>query len=127
MHRAIRTQVDDKFDGYSRATALDFTGTRDMVRNEWAADADINNIMRRFGVTGQIPAQRNPEYRATDFDIDLQSALIAVNETKAAYANLPQDLKDKYGTWVELLVAVDKGEIVINVGDPPPPTPEPTK
>lgn len=62
------------------------------------AESDINEIVRRFGLTGQLPENvRVPTYG--DFDVgvtDYQSALNAVREAEASFMQMPADVRLKF-------------------------------
>lgn len=77
-----------------------------------AADADINNIVERFGLTGRLPTGlRMPEYG--DFDLpagDYYSALLAVKEADALFMQLPAELRAQFQN--------DPGQFVAFATDP---------
>lgn len=60
-----------------------------------ANDADINTIVRNFGITGRMPENpRVPQY--ADFDVgvtDYKSALDAVRAADAAFMELPAETR----------------------------------
>lgn len=125
MHRAIRTQADGKGDLWSRATRIDCSGDRDVARQEFKDEADINKLLSRYGV-GPMP-QRQTTYMEVDYSLDLQTALTAVDAAAAAHRDLPQTLRDRYPNWPSLLNALDRGELRIdlsNRGTPPSQPPE---
>lgn len=110
MKKAIRTQVDEKGDLYSRETAWkDDSDEPSKVRPELAAETDINNIMARAGVN---PLQgRQPIWGDNNDRLDLHSAYKAVQDAKEAHAQLPTHLREKYPTWAEIVQAVEAGTI----------------
>lgn len=83
---------------------------KDMARQEYAKDADINHMLSRFGI---VPERGAPTYGEWDDTIDLQSALTATREAAEAYRNLPPELREKFNSMEELLTAVDNGSLVI--------------
>lgn len=117
MHRAIRKQTDGKQEEYSRKTQIDFTGVKLITRQEDKQDADINHLLQRFGVG--LPV-RQPEYGQTiDYNLDLQTAMDAVEQAKQAWQGLPDNLRKKYPRWQDLLNAVESGNLkLINENDP---------
>lgn len=116
---AERKQGDGKGDQYSAATARDFTGTIDLTRQEDEPDSNINNILKRFGVTGHLPNARNVQWGAIlDESLDLQTALNSVRAVQEGYKNLPADLRKEYPTWQSLWQGILKGEITSPVNDP---------
>lgn len=126
MHRAIRTQADDLGDEYSELTSVDFTDSRDMARQEFKADADINLLLARYGVG---TPQRLPVFGEVDFTLDLQKAFEAIGEAKLMHARLPENLRAKYRDWASLLNALDSGALQLDltpVGEKPETVPDGT-
>lgn len=89
---------------------------KDVARQEFAKDADINYMLSRFGVT---PTRGAPIYGEWDDTINLQQALTAVTEARLAYADLPPELKNKFSSMEELLTAYHNGSLVISDGEVP--------
>lgn len=123
MKPAIRTQIDDLGDTMTRLTALDCTAMLDTTRQEYKDEADINKLLYRFGVNNQV---RQGTYgEVVDFDMNLQSALAAVDDAKTAWANLSPELRKHYPTWQQLLVAIDTGALRDKSEEPQPPVQAP--
>lgn len=61
-------------------------------------DADINTIVRRFGLTGQLPSNLKPP-AIEDFTevFDFQSAMNAVRQGQETFAELPADVRYRFG------------------------------
>jgi len=60
-------------------------------------EANINNIVRNFGVTGKLPVSvRVPTYG--DFSVvdDYQSALNAIQEARDSFAAMPADVRSRF-------------------------------
>jgi len=108
-----RKQGDGKQDDYSEISGLDCSQDKDLARQEFKDEADINILLRRFGVgtPSRVP-QFGGEY---DFDIDLQKAKNAIAETQRAYNALPPNLKEKYKDWQTLLNAIQSGQLRIDM------------
>lgn len=61
------------------------------------AEADINRIVRDFGVTGRAPAAvRLPQYGDFDQVDDFQSALAAVEQAEASFMSLPSKVRHHF-------------------------------
>lgn len=61
-------------------------------------DADINVIVKRFGITGQMPASpRLPSYGDYSGVIDYQSAMNVIVQAKEAFMELPAEIRAKFG------------------------------
>lgn len=115
MKAPIRTQHDELETDYSRDTGLDFDGTRDLARQEFKDDADINNILRKFGLN---TPQQQPTYGTeVDYTIDLQQALSAISQARQSWKSLPANLKEKYPDWQSLLNAIEAGTLHIDLTD----------
>lgn len=61
-------------------------------------DADINTIVKRFGITGVVPASvRVPTYGDFGNVFDFQSAMNAVVEAERAFMEMPADVRRRFG------------------------------
>lgn len=89
---------------------------KDMTRQEFKQEADINYMLSRFGITQPRGA---PTYGEWDDTIDLQTALQSVHDARAAYRRLPQNLKAKFTKMEDLLTALENGSLVITNQDAP--------
>lgn len=102
------------------------------TRQEQAVDADINVIVKRYGLTGQLPLVRPKIPLEADFrdagDFDLGSALRFVREANDAFMAYPADVRAKFDNDPAKFVAFvenpsNKDECVrlgILPKDPPP-------
>lgn len=108
MHHAIRTQHDKKGDEYSRKVVLTCEGSKDVARQEFKQDADINVMLSRFGVNQQ---QRTTHFGQQDFTIDLQQGLNAIEETKRVYNRMSPDIKKIYSTYEKFIVGIESGAV----------------
>lgn len=139
MHRAVRTQVDDKFDEYSNLAATDASDgaewtdpigqyiveNKDTARQEFLKDTDTNSILKRFGIP-QLTKQ--PLFDDMDFDQDLQAALGIVQAADRLYDNLPESLKEKYPSRYAIHEGLFTGQFQKDVEEANNPTPpEPPK
>lgn len=115
MFPAERTQIDGRQEEYSFLTGLDCSDLPDMTRQEGKEDADINVLLRKFGVG--IP-QRQIVYGSADFDMDLQQAYAAIEEVKGAWFLMPEEIRTKYKDWPTLMVALDAGELLFDPTKP---------
>ncbi|AXH77015.1 MAG: internal scaffolding protein [Microviridae sp.] len=68
-------------------------------------EVDINTIVRRFGLTGQLPDDvRLPEYGDFSGISDYQSALHAVMQADEAFYKLPADIRARFHNSPEAFV-----------------------
>lgn len=112
MKHAVRAQVDvdDTQDDVSLATGLDLSDEVKVTRQEFREEADVNTMLRRFGVPVAAAARR-PVFGDVDWDLDLHSAHIAVERAGAAFRKLPRVLQEKYKDTRGLLDAMNSGEL----------------
>lgn len=62
-----------------------------------ADDADINTIVRRFGLTGELPkGLRAPVYGDFTGVVDYQSALNAIDEADSVFLQLPAEVRSRF-------------------------------
>lgn len=120
MHKAIRSQADDLQNQYSASTASDPTDWDDVARQEFKVEADVNEMLKRFGV---ISNQRPIQSGEIDYTIDLQQAIEAVNEAKRVWQRMPDDIKAEYPNWQALLNAANSGELKLSFEPEPAPPP----
>lgn len=94
-------------------------------------EADINTIVRRFGLTGELPqGVRVPSYG--DFDVvnDYRSALEALDSAKRSFAAMPSEVRRRFdndpGAFVEFcsdsrnLEEMRKLGLAVPAKEPPP-------
>lgn len=124
MHPAIRAQKSDAQEYWSALSALncslaleDGSPNVDRARQEFKKETEVNDILRRFGVTGATQ-QRQGTFGEQDFTLDLQQALSAIEQTKAAYRDMPNDLQRRYPTWQRFLNAIERGDLTLHQTDP---------
>lgn len=89
---------------------------KDMARQEFKQEADINYMLSKFGVTSPRGA---PTYGEWDDTIDLQVAFQSISDARTAYAQLPENLRAKFTRMEDLLTALDNGSLVIKNEDAP--------
>lgn len=81
------------------------------AQQQFAEECDINTIVRRFGVTGELPQSRQIPMNG-DFTevVDYQTALHKLMEADAAFMELPSDVRKRFDN--------DPGKLVDFVSDP---------
>lgn len=64
-----------------------------------AEECDINVIVRRFGLTGQVPNQgiRLPTYQDFEDIFDFQTAMNAVRAAEQEFMKVPADIRSRFG------------------------------
>lgn len=98
-------------------------GGESMTQQHFADDADINTIVRRFGLTGQLPHSVSDGVYA-DFSgiTDYDSALETIERTEARFMRLPAELRDTFrndpAELVRFAVEHTEAELVEYFGRP---------
>jgi phage internal scaffolding protein len=60
-------------------------------------ESDINTIVKRFGLTGELPSNvRTPTYGDFSDAMDYHTSLIAVRAADAAFMQLPADIRTRF-------------------------------
>lgn len=88
--------------GYSyKAVSEDaqiFTGTDTLVQQSPAEDADINNIVRRFGITRQMPFGATGGLYGDFTDIaDYAAIQSRMERVDRAFETLPAEVRERFG------------------------------
>lgn len=100
---------------YDAAAASDESGLKcedvSRTRQSDAEAADINKIVRDFGVTGQLPqGVRVPTYGDFDGVSDYREALEAIRSAEASFMAMPANVRDRFDN--------DPGAFVAFCSDP---------
>lgn len=79
------------------ATAI-VTGDVTPVQRQFAKDSDINELVRRFGITGKMPQPvTDPSYYGDVEDIpDLRTALERIRDAQERFAALPARVRTRF-------------------------------
>ena len=88
-----------------------------------AYDADINTIMKRFGITGEAPApahNRPGEFGDFSAALDFHTAMNRVTEAQQAFARLPAALRARFqndpGQFLDYVNNSDNIEEAVDLG-----------
>lgn len=90
------------FWNYDPAAVSDATGLQcndpSLAVQSQKDEADINTIVRNFGVTGQLPSGvKVPMYDDFDEIIDYRTAIERSREAEASFMAMPADLRARLG------------------------------
>lgn len=97
MYFAARSLRKLDFRARSDAGAIN-TGTETLVQQHLAVDADINTIVRRFGLTREMPAGIAGGVFGDFSGIhDYEDALAAVERAERGFMSLPADVRERFG------------------------------
>lgn len=94
-----RIQYDEARDAEERKASDSYNDEPSMTQQHHATDADINVLVKRFGITdGAVPpAALDPHYFADFSDApDFRTALDRVRLAKERFAELPADLRNRF-------------------------------
>ena len=81
-----------------------------LTKQSFAEECDINTIVERFGLTGELPTDvRMPQYADFDEVFDYHSAMNAVAQARESFDAMPADVRARFHN--------DPGEFVEFCGD----------
>lgn len=80
----------------SDTAALVCPNDEDMAQQQFKDECDINTIMKRFGITGELPPGREGNYGDFSEVDDFASAMVAVREAGEAFMELPAKLRKRF-------------------------------
>ncbi|QXP08168.1 MAG: internal scaffolding protein [Arizlama microvirus] len=93
----LRTAFNYDRDLASLESALECADAS-MTQQSFQEECDINTIVRRFGLTGQLPVGvRAPTFGDFTGVFDFQSALGAVRDAEQAFNRMPADVRSRFG------------------------------
>ena len=124
----LRTPYNYDVDAVSDETGLKCEDPS-LAQQHMAEECDINYIVERFGVTGQLP--ESPVYAPTYGDFtgigDYRSALDAVSQANDAFMSLPANVRERFDNdpalFVDFCSSTDPQDrsLAIELGLIPPP------
>lgn len=130
---ALRTRHN-----YNRNNASEETGLScpepTLAQQQFKDDADINVIVERFGLTGELPQNlRTPQSGDFTNVTDFQTAMNVVRSSQEAFAELPAKVRERFnndpGKFLEWSYDPDNLEEARKMGlaKPAPAAPTPTE
>lgn len=130
----LRTPFNYDRDQVSRETGLEFTKEdyEDCpVQQQFAKECDINEIVRRFGLTGELPLNERPPIVGDFTDVvDYHTALNAVRLAEIGFQGLPANVRARFdndpGKMLDFLEDPGNREEAVKLGLVNPPA-EPNK
>lgn len=92
----LRTGFNYDRDAASEEAGL-FCSDVSLTKQEFKDDADINVIVRRFNVTGQLPVGVHaPVFQDFEGVFDFQSAMNVVAEAESSFLSMPADVRYRF-------------------------------
>lgn len=94
----IRSAYNYNRDQRSRDTGLSIDPDEDRAKQEFKEETDINTILRRFNITGQLPQNvRAPVYGDFMEVHDFQTAANAIAAANEAFEEMPAEVRRRFG------------------------------
>lgn len=104
---AIRSQADNLQDEMSQLTGLDCTEDRDLARQEFAQEADVNYLLKQYGVNAPM---KQPIYgQEVNYDLELAHAYEAIDDARRFFDAAPDELKTQFPTWQSMVNGMANG------------------
>lgn len=116
------------FDKLSAATGLDCQDVS-LTKQSFKDESDINTIVQRFGITGNLPDQPLPEHFG-DFTgaVDFQSSMNLVRQAGQDFMALPASIRESFDNDPQRLISFlgdsSNRQRAIELGLIPTPSPE---
>ena len=93
----LRTGNNYDMDAVSRETGLTCKDPS-LTQQQFAEEANINTIVERFGLTGELPNNvRMPAFADFEESVDYQTSLNAIIEAQRAFATMPASIRERFG------------------------------
>ena len=94
---------------YDRDKASDESGLRcedlSLTKQSFAEECDINTIVRRFGVTGELPQSVvMPTYQDFEGIFDFQSAMNSIVQSNDSFMQMPAEVRARFNNDPALFV-----------------------
>lgn len=68
-----------------------------LTQQNFAEEADINTIVERFGITGQLPTNvRMPSYEDYTNVVDFQTAMNSIAQAREAFDEMPAKVRARF-------------------------------
>lgn len=85
-------------EGASLASGLDMSDLPSLTQQQFAEDADINTIVRRFGLTGQMPETLAMPVSGDFSDaVDFQTAMGVIRRAEEEFMTVPPEIRARFG------------------------------
>lgn len=93
----LRTAFNYDRNVASDETGLDCSGEPSMTKQSFAEECDINTIVRRFGLTGELPSGvRMPTYADFSNVVDFHTAMNAIAQAGEAFDAMPAEVRARF-------------------------------
>lgn len=107
----LRTGHNYDRDMVSDETGLDCTGDPGHTQQHFAEEVDINTIVRRFGLTGELPETNNMPISGDFTGItSFEEAMLQVRKANEAFMEFPAEIRAEFNN--------DPGRMIAFLEDP---------
>ena len=101
----VRGAFDYDVDKASAEAGLSCPESENMTQQQFAEECDINTIVKRFGLTGEVPVNYRPPLMEDFVEVtDYHSAMNAVIAAQAKFMQLPPELRSRFGNDPAMLI-----------------------
>lgn len=101
---SLNTGLDTS--GYVVQETGEFVLTPSLTAQADAVEADINTLVRRFGITGQMPqGVRMPTFQDFRSVFDFQSAMDSVATARESFLEMPAEVRYRFGNDPQAFVS----------------------
>lgn len=84
-------------DDVSRETGLDVSGEPSLTQQQFAKEVDINEIVRRFGITGQMPDVVVMPHSGDFSDVpDFHTAMNLIRQAEEGFMQVPAEIRARF-------------------------------
>ena len=85
-------------DDWSLKFGIAFDPEKDMTQQQYAEEVDINTIVKRFGLTGQLPQNLQMPVSGDFTDaVDFHTAMNVVRQAEEEFLRVPADVRERFG------------------------------
>lgn len=93
----VRSPYNYDVNEASDEAGLDCSGDKGRTQQSFAEEVDINTIVKRFGLTGELP-ENIPQVMTGDFEgvYDFQSAMDLVVQARESFMAMPADVRTRF-------------------------------
>ena len=101
----LRSPFNYDRDAVSVETGLECQD-KTLAQQQFLEDSDINTIVRRFKLTGQLPDNvRAPQYADFEGVFDYQTAMNAIRQAQESFNAMPADVRSRFANDPQRFVA----------------------
>lgn len=93
-----KTMVPPTYDQFSRPAdpGLDFSGIPSMAKEEFAQEADLNFLMQRYTITGEVPKGITGRYEDFSEAPDFHAAQNILARAQEQFAAVPASIRARF-------------------------------